>query len=294
MGRPARARGRRDAKPILCRNSKQKQRKEEHMKTQGIGNIVPAGALIVALLGLSLPTAHCADQQVSAPLTMPVRVNGTVSMSDCDNARGPQVTLNANLVLGGLNVQGIFRNNVKGTHTHIEEYVTNAVLIQEGGSITLPKQPVLGGVGGNPFIWIQLLDGQRRALTPEIYLGRCVQGLGSIDPSLYMNVVATANASVDCANSPGPFITIRGGLTLSGLNARFIFRNNDNPVGGPHQATRTADVTLIPAGTIIRFPKQPVLGGVGGNPWMWIQFLDGAGDPASDELFIGRCVQSSR
>jgi hypothetical protein len=250
--------------------------------------------VILALFGVGLATTHGADQQVSAGLTMPAQVSGTITMSDCDNSQGPQVTLDAHLILGGLNVQAIFRNNLKGTHTHVEEYATNAVLLPEGGSLTLPKQPVLGGVGGNPFIWIQLLDGQGHALTEEIYLGRCVQGLASIDPSLFMDVIASASVNVDCANNPGPFITISGGLTLSGLKARFIFRNNDNPVDGPHQATRTADVTLVPAGTTIQFPKQPVLGGVGGNPWMWIQFLDEEGDPASDELFIGRCVQSSK
>ena len=37
-----------------------------------------------------------------------------------------------------------------------------------------------------------------------------------------------------------------------------------------------------------------VLGGVGGNPWIWVQFLHTDGEAASDEILIGRCVQSSK
>jgi len=47
--------------------------------------------------------------------------------------------------------------------------------VPAGESITIPKQPVLGGVAGNPFIWVQLEDGNGRALTDEVYLGRCEQ-----------------------------------------------------------------------------------------------------------------------
>ena len=265
------------------------------MKQNQVVKGMKASVAALALLCLSLASVAGADQQISAKLALPIQVSGSVTLSDCDNSHGPQVTLNADLVLGGLNVQAIFRNNVKGTHEHVEEFVASAELLPEGGTITLPKQPVLGGTGGNPFIWIQFLDGKDNALTEEIFLGRCVQGLAAVDSKFLNAVLASANVGLEgCSNNPGPFITIDGGLTLSGLKARFIFRNNDNPVGGPHVATRTADVVLIPAGATIQFPKQPVLGGVGGNPWIWVQFLHTDGEAASDEILIGRCVQSSK
>lgn len=76
-----------------------------------------------------------------------------------------------------------------------------------------------------------------------------------------------------------------------GITARFIFRNNDNPVGGPHEAAAEADVVLIPAGFSLEFPKQPVQGGVGGNPWISVRFLNGNGEPVGTETLLGRCVQ---
>lgn len=80
-----------------------------------------------------------------------------------------------------------------------------------------------------------------------------------------------------------------------GIDARIVFRNNDNPVGGPHDADEetVVEVELVPPGHTIQFPKQPVQGGVGGNPWIFAQFEQGNGDPIGDETLIGRCVQLS-
>jgi hypothetical protein len=40
---------------------------------------------------------------------------------------------------------------------------------------------VEGGVGGNPWFWIQLRDDQGAALGEEILVGRCVQLAGQVD-----------------------------------------------------------------------------------------------------------------
>jgi hypothetical protein len=219
---------------------------------------------------------------------MAMQVKGTVNETGCNNSPGPQITLDGELVLGGLQVELIFQNNTKGTHTTSVTYGTNVVLIPLGTAITLPKQPVLGGVGGNPHIWIQLHDGAGKNLTEEIYLGRCVQGL-AISPSFVSEVVALTDlAALDCVNHPGPTITVGGTITFSGLQARFIFRNN---LKGTHAAEATRDVELIVNGSQMTIPKQPVLGGAGGNPIISIQFEDGDGDPIGKPVVLGRCVQ---
>jgi len=48
-------------------------------------------------------------------------------------------------------------------------------LVLEGSTLTLPKQPVRGGVGGNPIICIQFLKGNGDAIGEPITLGRCNQ-----------------------------------------------------------------------------------------------------------------------
>src|SRR5207244_11423712 len=95
------------------------------------------------------------------------------------------------------------------------------------------------------------------------------------------------------SDNHGSTITLSEQMALTGINANTIFTNNDNPVDGPHQNTQPTSVyvVLIPAGQTIQFAKQPPLGGVGGNPWIFLTFLDGRGQPVSDQILLGRCVQ---
>ena len=230
---------------------------------------------------------------------MPVRAAVTTAVTGCDNSPGPYITVGGGLTLGGLGTRMMFTNNSKGTHTYTDEAHVDLTVVPNGSSITIPKQPVLGGVGGNPFIWVQLEDGNGRALTNEIYLGRCVQGLTKntgADFSSAARALATI-AVADCENSPGPYITLDGDLYVSaGLDAVLIFQNNDNPVGGPHRATadNVVKVQLVPPGHDVRFNKQPSRGGVGGNPYIWFNFLNGAGVAMENPSLLGRCEQISK
>ena len=230
-------------------------------------------------------------QQVSATFSNNVHITTTAMTSGCYNAPGPKVTLQGELALGGVAVQLVFQNNEKGTHTHIEESTATAVVIPAGESVQIPKQPVQGGTGGNPFIWLQFLDSHNTALTSEIFLGRCVQGFFTTSADFFIPSIATAQVASDSCDNKGSTITLNGELRLTGINARLVFRNNDNPVGGPHQNTKptTVDIVLIPAGQSIQFAKQPPLGGVGGNPLVYLTFLDGQGQTVSDKFLLGRC-----
>ncbi len=167
---------------------------------------------------------------------------------------------------------------------------------------TVRKQPsrnphlhsrILGGTGGNPFISIQFVDNHNNPLSNEIFLGRCVQGLFNTSVDLSIPATATAQVSGGSCDNHGPTISLSGQMSLTGINANLIFSNNDNPVGGPHQNTQptVVSVVLIPAGQTVQFAKQPPLGGAGGNPWIFLTFLDGRGQPVSDQILLGRCVQ---
>jgi len=244
-------------------------------------------------------TAGSGSVQVTRSFEMPVRAAVTTAVTGCDNSPGPYITVGGGLTLGGLGSRMMFTNNAKGTHTYTDEAHVDLTVVPAGESITIPKQPVLGGVGGNPFIWVQLEDGHGRALTGEVYLGRCVQGLKKntgADFSSAARALATI-AVADCENSPGPYITLDGDLYVSaGLDAVLIFQNNDNPVGGPHRATadNVVKVQLVPPGHDVRFNKQPSRGGVGGNPWIWFTFLDGTGVALEQPSLLGRCEQLSK
>jgi len=233
-------------------------------------------------------------------LIIPVSVSAVLTTYDCSNNPGANITFEGAAATAGFGVRTIFRNNWDGTHTYTADASVDVDLEPFGQKITIPKQPVLGGSGGNPFIWVQFIDANGNAVSNEIFIGRCVQGYAF---KFAQNVSASAVANTQynvtgCSNSPGPNITFDANLSISGLSAKIIFRNNDNKVGGPHETDviSASSVTVIPDGLSFSFPKQPVLGGVGGNPWIWTQFMDGATPPAklSDEILLGRCEQISK
>lgn len=251
------------------------------------------GGTALAFTALCLVAIADGTTHVSVPITEGSHLTGTVEI-ECSNHPGPQVTISGALVLDGIQLKAIFRNNVKGTHEYTDVLTVTSSLLPPGTTITIPKQPPLGGAGGNPFVWLQFLNAAGDPLTDEQFLGRCVQGLNDfeVDESFLLDAIVAGDADIECTNHPGPFITFSGGLTIEGLKARFIFRNNDNPVGGPHEAVDTVDLTIVADGTEIRFPKQPPLGGAGGNPLIYLQLCDENGNPLTDEISVGRCVQT--
>lgn len=268
-----------------ARTNKNNSKTEENMKVQALRSHLLAGLAGMTLLGL---TSARADQQVTAMFEMGARVNATINSSDCQNSGGPEVTLEGDITLTGLKMKLILMNNAKGTHTYTTVRESELSLLPLGTSITIPKQPVRGGVGGNPHIYLQFVDGSGNAESEEFYLGRCVQGL-TLSPDLLNHALALVNVHADgCSNKRGPFITLDGLLTLSGLKAKFIFRNN---LKGTHTREEIREITLLDDGTKLVIPKQPSRGGVGGNPIIVIQFLHGDGTPIADPVTLGRCVQ---
>src|SRR6266567_537985 len=91
-------------------------------------------------------------------LPLPVSVNAALTVTDCSNNPGPNITLDGLAALGGFGVEMTFSNNLKGTHDYTVDKQVEIALQPAGQAITIPKQPVLGGVGGNPFIWVQFVN----------------------------------------------------------------------------------------------------------------------------------------
>lgn len=243
---------------------------------------------VLAALALLYAPASQADQQVSALFNLPIHVDAVVDESGCENHPGPTITLGGKIKLGGLGARLTFMNNAKGTHTATVVSQYDVTLLLAGSTIEIPKQPVQGGVGGNPHIYLQFHDGNGTDMSEEFYLGRCVQGL-KVSTDLLQEAVARANVHAEgCSNNKGPFITLDGDLVLGGLHARIILRNN---VKGTHTAEDERDVAIVLEGSKIVLPKQPIKGGAGGNPIISIQFLHGDGTPIGEPEVLGRCVQ---
>src|SRR5207249_606053 len=131
--------------------------------------------IAAGVLGLLPIGASARAATVSATVDLPAVVDTSATVQSCTNNPGPFINLHGELVLGGITARLIFRNNVQGTHSRTEDVTVDVEVLPPGQSIQFPKQPPLGGVGGNPRIYFQLLDGSGNPLSGEYYLGKCVQ-----------------------------------------------------------------------------------------------------------------------
>src|SRR5262245_61241262 len=118
-------------------------------------------------------------------------MRGQLNTSSLSNHPGPYITMEGELTLGAIDAVLIFRNNEKGTHEREEDITVRCSLSSEQ-VIRFNKQPPLGGVGGNPFIFLQLFDDRGDQLTEKVLIGRVVQGLLDVDLNLrnFVDVVA--------------------------------------------------------------------------------------------------------
>src|SRR5881409_3644921 len=167
---------------------------------------------VLALLSISLAGVAQGTVQVSSSMQMPVHLTTDATASGCDNSPGPTITLQGAIALGGLGVVLVFQNNLKGTHTAEFQTTAKVEVIPAGETVQIPKQPVLGGVGGNPFIWLQFMDGHNSALTSEIYLGRCVQGFFQASADFSIPSIASATVSSGSCDNTSSTITLSGEL----------------------------------------------------------------------------------
>src|SRR5947207_2792029 len=140
-----------------------------------LGPAVIAGCTEQARQQHDILAAVVAQPQVTQSYAMPVHATASATTSSCDNSPGPYVTLNGALAVGGLGTRLTFTNNQKGTHSYSVQAQNDVTVIPAGPAIQIPKQPVLGGVGGNPWIYLQFLTGGGAAIGPEYLVGRCVQ-----------------------------------------------------------------------------------------------------------------------
>ncbi|MGI0088468.1 MAG: hypothetical protein ACREBI_11015 [Nitrosotalea sp.] len=246
-----------------------------------------ASVLALAMVGyLTVPAF--AMQTDDTNYQMPVTAQVTATASDCTNHPGPYITLSGSIGMSPVSAQFTFQNNADGTHTYSSTSTANAVV--QGTTIEIPKQPVQGGVGGNPYIFIQFVDSNGNPLTAPVFLGRCVQGFTTGTAAFSIPTTLTADVSaLECDNTASD-IDFSGTLVLdSAVKAQIIFTNNAD---GTHTNKQVINTTLLPSGVSIEFPKQPSLGGVGGNPWIYLQFQDGNGTPIGSSDLLGRCVQN--
>jgi hypothetical protein len=214
----------------------------------------------------------------------------TVTATQCDN-RGSSVTIEGSLEFTGIATKLTFRNNVKGTHELVDVGSATMTITPGGGSLSVPKQPSRGGVGGNPWISFQFTDAQDNALGDAIVLGRCVQGLRMDYFTDSLAIPANAAAfvqAVTCSNKASS-ISVNSQEDTAGVNGWLLMDNNINKV--VHRAEAASAMGFVFADAMSTHKKGWGAGGAGGNPLVYLDILDSAGASVfgGGEKALGRC-----
>lgn len=250
-------------------------------------------AAMVAAGALALPASAMATPfQTSLPYTAVATANINATATGCDNS-GSEITIDGTLTLGGLGVDVLFENQDNNTgpgHHTATGSSTASVTVSDLTPSSIPKQPVRGGVGGNPWIYIRFDTGS--GPTGWILIGRCVQGakLKAVQQSL--SVPATASALLDtlsCDNHSSS-IELGAGQDTGEIDADVVFTNNRKFT---HYTTGDAMVGIVldPPVTV---RKSVAFGGAGGNPLISLRFKDDMSNPLGDWYHLGRCVQLNK
>ncbi len=253
------------------------------MKTHLLG-------LSVALVAAVACSSGESSQSQSATLTQVTTsdVDAAVLAANCGVS--PVVTLDGKITLSGLGLRLTFRNNEKGTHENVQEVTSDVVVVPNGQTIAIPSFSA-DGTTKDPYVWVQLVDGNGNAVTGELLLGRCADGLANVATTA--PVVATAHVDVESCDNTGSSVSVTGKVTLSGLTMRVIFRDSLDAKSSTVVTTQ-ASLVVVPLDQAFTIPKQPSRGGVGGNPWIYAQFIDGSGNALGSQVLLGRCVPSGQ
>jgi hypothetical protein len=268
----------------------------------GLGAIACGVALVAVSVGVwssGIVPANAKPASFTTTFSVPGHAEVNVTEDSwCDNT-GPHITLSSTVNIGGYSLLMTFQNNVKGTHKYQTVGVATLELVNATDPSLPPqiwKQPPLGGVGGNPFIYYQDPNGA------NYYIGRCVQDgkIGQFNHGRWssdFSVGAFSNGSVTalgCSNK-GSSLNVSANSGTGGVTGHLVFSNSD--LGLNPQHINDTDVLANFAFSLAdgqSVPKSGHLGGPGGNPLVGTDFGTGA-DVNSFSVFSnthadhGRC-----
>ena len=245
-----------------------------------------AVVLVVGTL-VTFGTAQAGDR-IHREFDIPATLSASIQATACGGAPGPQVSVQADLTLSGLNAEVIFRNT--GPKISQQPIVLEQVVVPPDQQVSTPAQSIVGGIGSNPYIWLQILDAKGRPLTSEMFLGRCDQGTFTVTPNFAVPATAIADVTAtSCGASQGPAVTLDGATEITGLTGRLIFRSSNafQPAGKTDQSV--SELVIMPAGQSFAFPAQPVIGNSNTNPQVGVQFRQADGIAVGSEVRLGLC-----
>ena len=238
-------------------------------------------AWLTAVLAFSL-----ANPAIAAPVTKTVTIDVSLQTQlvlealDCSNSGGNQITI-------GGSQSGLPQVNGKVTYKSPSGkpgvWSDGGMLLSAGPQTYLDKRGVNGGVGGNPWIYINGPSG-----SPTL-LGRCVQDFKanwSLNRTVTMPVTAVSRAlqcSVDASVVEANASTTD--MVGTEVTVTFDSKSPDNAsTPHPHKDSKAIKFSLTSTGG---YPMGGKHKGIGGNPDVYLNISTDT--PVGDGMYLGRC-----
>ncbi|HYR69235.1 MAG TPA: hypothetical protein VER77_05085 [Candidatus Dormibacteraeota bacterium] len=228
------------------------------------------------------------------PVTIPVpmRIEPKVSSGTLVVQPGVRVAVGGTITAEGFGARLTYRQTGPGGGMPVDEVTSQRIALLHNRTLTLPPRAVDRPVAGRPpDLWIQFLDGGGTPISGITRLGRCDQGPFDMSPSLTLGL--SVDAAILRPERPDPYsqpmLALAGEICIrTGVVARFSLTENGSPAPRPGDPTAPADVALFPGGTEVQLPRRMLNGPIGRDAWIFVTFLDGAGQATGGESLLGR------
>ena len=235
--------------------------------------------------GASPVAAAHREPRVVTEYVMPARFRGMLQLANCASPLGPVISLEASLVLSGLQARVTFRDRPRRDDVAVQEASVMVPLVLPGERLERPLQ-TMRGAPARPRLTVGLFDRDQRPLADAQEFGECTDGSRLLELPIRVDVGAIVWLSARASSgSSGAKLLVNGKLVFSrGVTAQLGL----GPAADSTRLDRVAtEVPLVNPGTMFFFYERIVENRLRGDPWVSMRFLDERGRPIGEEQPIG-------
>ena len=218
----------------------------------------------------------------SAALSMPVQVQGSVRLLECNDPHGFRVALDGAVVLAGLVAAFSFG---RGAHQSLlnadRSRQDTMTLIAPGEWFTVAAAAARAPIVPGAPIRIRFHDGDGTRISETCDVRTCDREPHGFALSFHVPVAVTVEIATDNLSLvPSTRSTIGGNLVfLRGILAHCMYPRRESIRGSGDPLVGATEAVAIPIGQTTRFPDQPMPRATTAHPLRAISFLDGRGHP---------------
>jgi len=218
---------------------------------------------------------------------LPAWLEGTLQLRQPVGQLGPLVELRASLLTSGLRVFISFRDRPHAASSSAADVVRSVVLLPSEERMALQPDRSVRSLGGPVYVSLQLLDGDRRAITETLDVGECVERGSRFRIPFPLGVSTTTWFAARDSSERGALVGVGGQVSVPrGLTARVMLR----PLAGGRQGIGegVAEVALVRPGWTWFAPDRNLVSGSPERAWVFARLAEASGRELGDEHLIGR------